>query len=275
MIARLLRRMIFFLVGLLLIGFIGLYLFQDYLIFQAITLDKSYRYDFAVPFEEHSIAVPNESEPADTLNALWFKPDSVSKGLIVYFHGNRGNLQRWGRYAKDLTSLGYEVVMIDYRGYGKSTGKPSEEVLYRDARVVYDWCVARGLHGRLILYGRSLGSAVASHLAGEVNHDLLILETPFDELRGVMRPYLGPLVALMPLRHTFSNAEHIRTAKSRVVIFHGTRDNVVPLSSAERLKPLLTTPADFVIVEGAAHRNLSAFPAYQEGLRAVLANPGF
>ncbi|MBL7852733.1 MAG: alpha/beta hydrolase, partial [Cyclobacteriaceae bacterium] len=76
-------------------------------------------------------------------------------------------------------------------------------------------------------------------------------------------------------RYTFSNAEHIRTARSRVVIFHGTRDTIVPLSSAERLRPLLATPADFVIVEGAGHRNLGSFPAYQEGIKALLAAPGF
>lgn len=273
--SRLLRRIFFLLGGLIVVGYVALYLFQDYLIFQSVALEKSYRFEFSVPFEEHFIAVPNDGAPADTLNALWFKPDSVSRGLIIYFHGNRGNLQRWGRYAKDLTAHGFDVLMIDYRGYGKSTGSPGEEELYRDARVVYDWCVSRGLHGKLILYGRSLGSAVASHLAGEVNHDLLILETPFDKLRGVMRPYLGPLVSLAPLRYTFSNAEHLRTARSRVVIFHGTRDTIVPLSSAERLKPLLATPADFIVVPGGGHRNLSAYPQYQEGLQALLGSPGF
>lgn len=275
MIPHFLRRLLFVLATLFLLAYAGLYLFQDYLIFQSISLERSHRFDLATPYEEYFIAAPNPDGVNDTLNALWFKPDTLSKGLVIYFHGNRGNLQRWGRYAKDLTAHGYEVLMIDYRGYGKSTGRPSEEAFYRDARRVYDWCVARGLHGRLIIYGRSLGSAVASHLAGEVNHDLLILETPFDELRGVMRPYLGPLVNLAPLKYTFSNAEHIRTARSRVVIFHGTRDTIVPMSSAERLKPLLATPADFVVVPGGGHRNLSFYPQYQDKLKSLLDGPGF
>lgn len=273
--SRLIRNLLAFFVGLIVAAYGALYLFQDYLIFQSIPLEKAHRYDDFVAYDEHFITVPNGDSPADTLNALWFKPDSASKGLILYFHGNRGNLQRWGHYAKDFTAHGYEVLMIDYRGYGKSTGKPTEEALYRDARSVYDWCVAHGLHGRLILYGRSLGSAVASRLAGEVNHDLLILETPFDELRGAIRPYAGPLIPLLPLHYTFSNTEHLRTARSRVVIFHGTQDNIVPMSSAERLKPLLATPADFIVVPGGGHRNLSAFPQYQDGLKALLETTGF
>jgi pimeloyl-ACP methyl ester carboxylesterase len=77
------------------------------------------------------------------------------------------------------------------------------------------------------------------------------------------------------MKYTFSNTEHIRTARSRVVIFHGTRDTVVPMSSAERLKPLLATPADFIVVPGGGHRNLSSFPQYQEGLKSLLEAPGF
>ena len=275
MIPRILLRVAYALGALIVVGYAGLYFLQDYLIFQSVPLERTYKFTFAAPFEEHFIPVPNPNGAGDTLSALWFKPDSASKGLVIYFHGNRGNLQRWGQYAADFTVHGYEVLMIDYRGYGKSTGSPTEERLYRDAQAVYNWCTGKGLHGRLILYGRSLGSAVASHLAGHVNHDLLILETPFDELRGTMRPYAGPLAGLLPLRYTFSNAEHLRTAKARVVIFHGTRDTIVPLRSAERLRPLLATPADFIVVPGGGHRNLRSFPQYQERLKPLLQGSGF
>lgn len=268
--ARFFKRFFLALGSLLLLIYLALYLFQDLLIFQSVALEKSHAYKFSTPFEEYFIPVPNPDQTYDTLNALWFHPDSVPRGLILYFHGNRGNLERWGNYAPELVRHGYDVVMVDYRGYGKSTGKPSEETLYRDADAVYDWVRAHLVQGKLVLYGRSLGSAVASHLAMHVPHDLLILETPFDELRGVMNPYFDSAARLLPLRHEFSNYENLESVKSRVIILHGTEDAVVPLRSAERLKPLLRSADDFIIIPKGTHRNLGTFPEYHQALDRVL-----
>jgi pimeloyl-ACP methyl ester carboxylesterase len=258
--------------ALLLALYAGLYLFQDRLIFQSIPLDKGYSFQFDFPFEEHFLAAngPQVHNQSDSVNLLWFRPDTVSRGMILYFHGNRGNLQRWGNFAPDLTRLGYDVVMMDYRGYGKSTGSPSEDILYHDAEAVLVWAKERQPAGKLVVYGRSLGSAVASRLAGKVNPDLLILETPFDELRAVFTPYGSLVASLIPLRYTMSNAEHLGRVHCRTIIFHGTDDRVVPLSSAEKLRPLIQSPDDFVIIPGGGHRGLKSFPEYQSRLAQVL-----
>jgi uncharacterized protein len=258
-------------VGLIFVTYGGLFLFQDQLVFQSIRLERSYTFNFDYPFEEHFIEVKaTEDLEAVELSALFFKTDSASKGLVLYFHGNRGNLQRWGNYAPDLTKNGFDVLMIDYRGYGKSTGSPSEEALYHDAEVVMAWAKSRGLSGKLIIYGRSLGSAVASHLAMEVQPDLLILETPFDELLGVINPDWKPLASLLPLRSVFPNNVHLKAVKSRKVIFHGTDDRIVPLSSALELRPLLDAESDFIIIPGGGHRNLRSYPQYQSGIASLL-----
>lgn len=267
---RLVKWMLFAVCGLILFGYGMLYFFQDYLIFQSVKLEKWHVYQFDTNFQEFYIPVHNPDNTSDTLNAVWFKADSVYRGLIIYFHGNRGNLQRWGNYAPGLIRHGYDVLMVDYRGYGKSTGKPSEENLYRDSRSTYDWAMTHRPEGKIVLYGRSLGSAVASHLAGEVPHDLLILETPFDELRGVINPYFESGARLLPLRHRFSNYENLQSIKSRVVILHGTNDVVVPLESALKLKPLLRSPDDFIIIPGGGHRNLGSFKEYQQAIGHVL-----
>lgn len=269
---RLLYRLGLSFLALLLAVFAGLYAFQDRLIFQSVRLDKAYSFRFDFPFEEHFLPVndPPVNNQADTVNILWFRPDSVSRGLILYFHGNRGNLQRWGNFAPDLTRLGFDVVMVDYRGYGKSTGSPSEDVMYRDAETVLNWARGRQPKGKLVIYGRSLGSAVASRLATKVTPDLLILETPFDELRGVLTQY-GSLVArLAPLRYKLSNTDHLGRVRCRTIIFHGTEDRIVPLSSAEKLRPLIQSTDDFVIIPGGGHRGLRSFPEYQSRLAQVL-----
>lgn len=243
---------------------IACYVFQDKLIFQAQTLSRDYHFSFTHPYEEHFISTPDNHE----INALWFKPDQKAKGLVIYFHGNAGNLQRWGNYAVDITQLGYEVLMIDYRGYGKSSGTPDEDTLYKDAMLVWNWAMSKTEHQKIIIYGRSLGSAVATHLAADVQPDLLILETPFDELKEAN--ILRYLFYVVPLKTKFASKEYLGKVKSKVVIFQGTDDWIVNLQSAERLKPLLKKTDQFIIIPEGGHRNLRDFVLYHTMLAAVL-----
>jgi uncharacterized protein len=242
----------------------GLWFFQDKLIFQAVTLPRDYQFSFNQPYGEHFISTPDKQE----IHALWFKPSQKAKGLVIYFHGNADNLQRWGQFAADITPLGYEVVMIDYRGYGKSSGTPDEDTLYKDATLVWNWVKSKTEHQKIVIYGRSMGSAVATHLATEVQPDLLILETPFDELKNAS--VLRYLFYIVPLNTKFNTKENIRKVKGKIIIFQGTNDWVVNLKSAERLKPLLKDTDEFVIIPEGGHRNLNDFVLYHTKLASVL-----
>ena len=137
-------KIIIWIVGLVLLthfsASIALYFFQDNIIFQHKKLTQDYIFKFdpdpkQEPFQEYFI----QTDDGETLNALLFKTKLRSKGLILYFHGNADNLQRWGKYSVDFTRLGYDILMMDYRGYGKSTGKPTERDLYKDALTVLRW----------------------------------------------------------------------------------------------------------------------------------------
>ncbi len=250
---------------------ITLYFFQDNIIFQRKKLTQDYIFKFNAdpkqePFEEYFI----ETDDGETLNALLFKTKLTSKGLILYFHGNADNLQRWGKYSVDFTRLGYDILIMDYRGYGKSTGKPTERDLYKDALTVLRWSQANLPNSRLIIYGRSLGTAVASNLATAINPDLLILETPFDELKGYIYEPLKPVLYFLPLHSTFSNKTFLTKVKCKKIIIHGTKDQVIPLSSAQRLKPLLVEGDQFIIIEGGSHRNLRDFKSFHKALEVAL-----
>ncbi len=254
-----------------LIASISIYFFQDNIIFQRKALSKDHLFTFQrdssqAKLEEYFI----KTESGDSLNALLFKTKLKSKGLILYFHGNADNLQRWGKYSVDFTRLGYDILMMDYRGYGKSTGKPSETALYKDALTTLVWSQTNLKYDKLVIYGRSLGSAIASNLATAVNPDLLILETPFDELNGAVYEPIKPLLYLLPLHSKFSNKSFLPKVKCRKVIIHGTKDQVIPLSSALRLKPLLVEGDQFVIIEGGSHRNLRDFESFHEALAEAL-----
>jgi fermentation-respiration switch protein FrsA (DUF1100 family) len=265
-IRKVITRLILTLVALYVIIVSFLYFFQDKLIFQPRHLPLSHIYQFDYPSEEFFITTPDGIK----LNALLFKSVSPTKGLILYFHGNRDNLQRWGQYAIDLTTEGYDVLMADYRGYGKSEGIPGEFQLYLDARTLWQWAIHELPHDRYILYGRSLGSAVASHLAQETQPELLILETPFDQLTGSTYALFRPLLNIFPARHHFPNNQHIPQINGKIVILQGTHDWVVPLSTAVTLKPLLKTGDEFIIIEGGGHNNLRDFREYHEALTRIL-----
>ena len=263
---RIITRVLLAFVALYIVLSVSFYFFHDKIIFQPDKLARDYTFQFDIPYEEYFIPV----DPGIEVNALLFRTSQEPKGLVLYFHGNKDNLQRWGNYATDFTTLGYDVLMTDYRGYGKSGGKPNEPDCYRDAHKVYDWVKSNHSYGGIAIVGRSLGSAVASELAMSANPDVLILETPFDELWGVVYPVFRPSLYFVSPRQQFSNANHLSGVRARIIVIHGTDDWVVPLSSAERLKPLLKPDDRFLVIEGAGHNNLSAFEAYHREIAWAL-----
>lgn len=255
-------RLFLSLLLILAILYTGAFIFHEKIIFQATKLDDSYEFQFDEAFVEYYILTTD----GDSLNALHFTSTENPKGLILYFHGNADNLQRWGEYAIDFTSLGYDLLAIDYRGYGKSSGKPSEKTMYADAESVWEWSKENFNYNKYVIYGRSLGSAVASHLAGQTNPDLLILETPFNNITQNIPPILIP----KSYEKLFSNAANLKDVRSKVIILHGDKDRLTKLSGAKKLLPILKPDDEFVIIEGGKHKNLRDFQKFHNTLARVL-----
>ena len=240
-----------------------LYLVQDKIIFQAVKLPAEYKFEFAQEFTELSIITRDGHE----INSIIFSPGNANlKGTVIYFHGNSDNMQRWGEYAVDFTSLGYAVLMIDYSGYGKTSGKPSEAQLFQDAEDTWLWAQDHLPSKEFIIYGRSMGAALASRLASLHEPKHLVLETPFYELGlnhfNLFFPY--------GLKYQFANYRYLPQVKCPVTIFQGTNDWVVPYSSAQKLAPLLKPTDKFITIEKGGHKNLREFDKYHNELAKVL-----
>lgn len=236
---------------------------QKKALFRPTKLTVDYAFAFEHPFEEFFIDTPDGAR----LNLLRFPASrNTSRGTVLYFHGNRDNLQRWGRLHADFTSRGYDFVAPDYRGYGKSTGEPAERTLYEDARLVYDWLRNTCPAGQIVLYGRSLGTALACYLAAHVRARMVVLETPFDNIRGLVASHLHR--DDIPVRPAvfFPNDRHLRQSELPALLFHGTADRVVPYASAARLQAVLKPGDEFVTIPGGAHHNLREFDLYQQKL---------
>lgn len=242
-----------------------IFFWQEQLIFFPEKNSPGTRYDFGVPVEEVWLPVDGA-----TLHALWFRA-AESRGAILYLHGNGGSLRGWGAVAPDLVAYGYDLLMIDYRGYGQSSGRISSEAqLYADVSVAYAWLQERYPAEQLIIHGRSLGTALAVRLAAEHQPRLLLLETPFYSLEAIARrqfPWAPSFLLKYPLRsHTW-----IDQVRSPVVIIHGTNDRIVPFADGERLAAAVSAPLDFVAIPGGDHNNLATFPAYWAALDQALA----
>lgn len=245
------------------------FLFQERFVFQPYRLPQGHRFFFnAKGWRE----VWLETDDGARLNALFFRTPAAtkSKGVILYLHGNQGNLRRWGQHQGAFTRLGYDFFAIDYRGYGKSSGQPSEEGLYADGDAAYRWLLERYAEEDIVLYGRSLGSAVASWLAMRRRPRLVILETPFDNMPNVVRAISRLPIPNGLFRVQFPNGRHLRQANCPAVIFAGTRDRIVEYRLSRRLRPLLDGPEAFITIAGAGHRNLDTFPKYHYELERVL-----
>ena len=263
---RKLKRTVLILSTLLLLVIIMFYSLQEKLIFLPTQLPKDYEYSFPHEFEEIFMDTPDGA----SLNALHFKVDKP-KGLIMYFHGNAGDLSRWGIVTSAFVDLGYDVLVMDYRGYGKSTGERSEKALYEDAQRFYD--LAKELHkeDEIIVYGRSLGSGIATHLASNNNPKKLILETPYYSLVDVAQDRFPILPVKSIMKYRMNSFEYIQKVQAPIRIFHGTEDKVVPYESGDRLyKCILHSNKKLYTIPNGEHNNLSTFELYQNGIRNEL-----
>ena len=258
-------------IGVLVVAYAGVCLFyalfQERFIFIRFRTSRGYKYKFAGAFEERFIKADDRTE----LHALYFKAEAP-KGVILYFHGNTGSVRRWGKYAHRFVRLGYDVLVPDPRGYGKSRGVLSEEALHADAGLWYDEVLKTWAEKDIVVFGRSLGSGLATPLAALRSPRMLILETPFANLYDVATNYLPILPYRLLLRYTFRNDKSIKRIQCPVYILHGKFDAVVPYSSALRLYAL--TPShvhrEMITFPKGHHSDLPRFPRYQRLLLRVL-----
>lgn len=206
------------------------------------------------------------------LHAWWIEVPG-SRVVTLYLHGNGGNLAHRPGHLREMAAAGSSVLILDYRGYGKSPGYPTERGLYRDAHAGYDHLCSLGYRPeRIVLHGESLGSAVAAHLAARRPCAGLVLECPFTSLRavaGTVVPLLGPL--FVSGFNTRSKIAHVHVP---VLIIHGDRDTTVPYAMGQAVFQAANPPKWFWTVKGATHTDIVdvAGPLYAERLRAFHEN---
>lgn len=246
---------------------VALYFLQDYILFHPVTLKRDHKYDFSQPHKDISIPL-NEK---DILNIVDFaNTDTVTKGVVLYFHGNKKNISWYAKYTPYFTSHGYQVLMIDYPGFGKSRGKLTEQKLYDWALEVYKIANKRFGADSIIIYGKSMGTGIAAQLASIRECKRLILETPYYDFPSVVSHYLPVYPVRWMLHYDLPTHDYIKNVTEPITIFQGTKDRIVTYKNAKRLKPLLKSGDEFITVKGAGHNNLYKYKEVTEKLDSLL-----
>lgn len=196
-----------------------------------------------------------------TLHGWHVPPRRPDAPVIVYFHGNAGTLMRRADRFRQLTAGGAGLVAYHYRGYGGSGGRPSEAALAADAAAIFSATQARYRGRPLVLFGESLGSGVATRLAGTAAAQALVLDSPFlSVLDRAQRSYPWLPVSLL-LVDTFRSDRAIGAVRMPILILHGARDTVVPIGEGEQLFALASEPKAFARFDEAGHVGAFRFGA--------------
>ena len=198
-------------------------------------------------YEEASI----RTEDGETLHAWWL-PAPGARGAVLLFHGNAGNISHRIDYASMFRSLRYSTLLVDYRGYGKSTGSPSEEGTYRDAAASWRWLTeTRGVRGSdIVLFGESLGGAVACWLAERQTPRALILASTFTSVPDLGAEVYRFLPVRLLSRFKYNTLECVPNVRAPVLVVHSQRDDIIPFSHGRKLYEAAREPKAFLEVRG-------------------------
>lgn len=214
-------------------------------------------------------AVSIETPDGERLSAWWFHQPGAELATL-YLHGNGGYLSMYTEHVGAIRRAGHSVLILDYRGYGKSTGSPSEAGLYQDAQASYKWLLQRGYRPReIVVQGLSLGSAVAVEVATKNPVGGLVLEAPFSSAPAVAALIFPVVGWTLPLG--YDSIGKIPALRVPLLVMHGDRDRIIDLSLGRSLFAAAPEPKEFLLVPGAGHEDLPmmAGAAYQAALQRL------
>lgn len=246
---------------------------QEELVLRSSPLSLNYQYSWDTPHEELFFSAKNGQK----INAILFKyEEGPAKGVIYYLHGRGDNLGiKWGDNIRQYTEYGYDVLGIDYRGFGKSPGPASEETMLEDVELGYSYLEKHYPEDQIIVYGQSLGTSLATYVASRHPVKTLFLEAPFysfidcaaERYRWIPRSLFDRF-----LRFHLRTDLWIKNVRCPVYIFHGIEDTLVPISASKRLVKLIKnkTPVELYPLSDWGHKGIMYRKDYREKMKELL-----
>ena len=247
------------------------YFFQDKLIFKPEKLPE----DFIFQYENQVVEEYNFQLHDDVLiNGLHFKTENP-KGVVFYLKGNSRSIKGWGKFAVDFTLHGWDVIMMDYRGFGKSKGKRTQLTMKEDALLIYDKIKEKVDEKYIIVYGRSLGTGFATKVASMNNPRMLILACPYFSISNNVKRYLPFLPTGLLLRFSMPTYKWMKYVNCPIKLIHGTNDKVIPMKSSIKLSKINPKRTRMYPIIDGGHKNLHNFAGYHRALKEILESKPF
>ena len=249
---------------------IALYYLQDYMLFKPEKLPQDFQFNYDnQEFKEYNL----ETRDGAIIHGIRFFPKGESKGVVLYLKGNSKSIKGWGKFAVDFTRHGYNVLMIDYRGFGKSTGRRSQKAIKRDLQEVYNKIKELTTEDRIILYGRSLGSGFAAKLASMNQPKMLILDAPYYSLTKVTARYAPFMPLSILIKYPLPTYKWLKYVHCPIHIIHGTNDKLIPFKTSIKLSKVNPKLTKLHTVIGGGHKNLNNFESYHKMIHDILNKP--
>jgi fermentation-respiration switch protein FrsA (DUF1100 family) len=192
-----------------------------------------------------------DTADGETIHGWWVER-AGARGVLLFLHGNGGNISHRLDSIRLFHDLGLSVLIVDYRGYGKSSGRPGESGTYRDAEAAWKYLVdARGIDpGRIVIYGESLGGAVATWLASRVDCGALLVTAGFTSVEDMGRHYYPYLPVRWLVRIRYPSIDYIADSRCPVLVMHSPADEIVPFDMGRRLFEAARPPKEFLELAG-------------------------
>jgi fermentation-respiration switch protein FrsA (DUF1100 family) len=204
----------------------------------------------------------------------WYLPAAQPRHALLYCHGNAGDIRDWVHAAPPFLAAGCSLLIFDYRGYGASQGQPSEHGLYLDGEAVWQWLQNRAGAEQLpaSILGKSLGSAVAIHVAARTPPASLILDSALTSMREVVA-LNAPWLPRAMIPKLFESLPSVPQITCPTLVIHGRQDSLVPLSQGQLIFEALSGPKFLHIIDQAGHNDISGFPGYHQRIIQFLVDP--
>lgn len=207
------------------------------------------------------------TKDGETLQA-WYAAALPGRPTIIYLHGNGGEIAGRDERFAAYQAQGFGVLFVSYRGYGASTGSPSEPGLVSDAHAAYDWIIAQGVSPEAImLVGESLGSGVAVQLAAELPVGAVALEAPYFSAADIAASIYWWLPVRLLMKDKFDSFAYIGKLKAPLLIIHGDQDDIIPLSEGQKLFASANEPKQMVVIAGGTHGSIFSAETWAREMR--------
>ena len=241
-----------------------LYFVQEQFLFHPYPLSKDHKFEFYGEFEELIL----KTDDGHYINSIHFK--SVNpEGVILFFHGNTGNNQICGPVAYDFVKRNWDVIVFDYREFGKSDGDLDLDNLLNDPQLIYEYAKEKFNPNEIIIYGQSIGTGVAIYLASKNNCAHLILESPYSSIGKIAKAQFPYFPINLILSYDIKTHEYMENVESPVSIIHGKKDQTIPSQHSTDLAKAYPE-STLLLIPNAGHNNISTFESYWNRIDEIL-----